>query len=99
MFSDRSDEDELPISEGIRPRSWSLSPRRPPSPVLGYGLFLPGFLLMQGFRRHRRLVLLFFGDLLSGLGYRVQYCINWHIQKLVAQTLHFRRKKACLWDF
>jgi hypothetical protein len=29
----------------------------------------------------------------------VQYCINWHIQKLVAQTLHFRRKEAGLWDF
>jgi hypothetical protein len=46
----------------------------------------------------RRLVLLFFGDLLSGVGCRVQYCIHWHIQEPIAQAPHCLLKKA-RWDW
>jgi hypothetical protein len=46
------------------------------------------------FQSDSRPVLLFSGDLLSSVGGRVQYRVNRHIQKLVAQTFHGLRKIA-----
>ena len=54
--------------------------------------------ILERFCRPRRLIFLFCGDLLSGVGCRVQYCVDWNIQKSVAQTLHYRGR-ACRWDF
>ena len=57
-------------------------------------LILPLALFIRQRQRYRRLSLLFCGGLLSGDRCRVQYCIDWHIQKPVAQAPHGRRKIA-----